>query len=439
MLIGYVLIFCVAYTLDYRLPIDSVRMLTFLRCVLLFAACCYLIALRRKLAACLDPFAACILAIIVVGAVSGLFGGADRFAYLRHAFQYSFLLAFYLVGREIGTRPIREPAVKFLSIAILTGYAIAAVTFALTPGLQSGSYSYQPNLALLAVSYGASAGRWIMVALGSLLIIIGNKRAVYLALALLLAIALALRLERKPSWQLRTVVVAMAAPAIGFVLAFIVLQVSMLLGAPTASSVVARFNVESTLYGDTEGTEVPGTARAPEGSQAPTSANSMRKESSPQKPKVDPIVRFTSARNIEFEAVWEMARQGPAEAVFGRGLGSQFTMKYISPTEHKLLQYDRDQADVAPVHIALTSGIPLAAVFTALYCGMLLMIFVRIDQVEGADRALAMFSISIALDVMLGFNPTNPLCWLALGAISRRLLPEFSLAPAGWLWRRSIG
>ena len=164
----------------------------------------------------------------------------------------------------------------------------------------------------------------------------------------------------------------------------------------------------------------------------------MHKETSSE-PRVDPIVRFTSARNIELETVWEVARQSPVEAIFGRGFGTQFTMKYISPTEHRLLQYDRDQADLAPVHIALTSGIPLAAVFTVLYCGMLLMVFVRIGQVEGSDRALAMFSISMALDVMLGFNPTNPLCWLALGAISRRLLPEFSLARAGKLWRYSIG
>ncbi|MGY4364319.1 hypothetical protein ACVW1A_000384 [Bradyrhizobium sp. LB1.3] len=158
----------------------------------------------------------CLIAVITTGAVSGLFIGKEWFSYFRHAFQYGFLFAFYLFGRELALRPIPRISIKLISVTILLGYAIATILYAATPGLHSGGYSFQPNLALLPVASSLSSGNWLGALAGTSIIVIGNKRAVYVGLAIMLATYLAFRVSRR--WQLRLfarfVLVGITAPVI---------------------------------------------------------------------------------------------------------------------------------------------------------------------------------------------------------------------------------
>ncbi|MBR0875022.1 hypothetical protein JQ633_32010 [Bradyrhizobium tropiciagri] len=402
LLIGFALVFSVSYTFEYVTHIKAVWLLTTLRCVLLFTGCCYLFVRRDELAGSLDAFSGCFIAIILVGALSGLHAGIDWFGYLRHGFQYAVLLTFYLVGRTLGTRPIPLAVLKVFSFAILAGYLIAAVMYAMTPGLQSGSYSFQPNLALLPVSFSLTMGKPLITLVGSALVIFGNKRAVYLGLAVVFSVALALWLIRREQPYRRIAVVCVAVPVISFALGFVVLKIGTMTKVPVVTSVVDRFSPAPTFNG---GSEV-----------------SAAKEAT-----VDPIVRITSARSTEAESVWEKERHGWASALFGLGLGSRFVVNYISPNDYKPVEIDREQADLAPVHVALTSGLPLGLLFTVVYGGMLLLMFLRLSDADDATRVLAVFCIGLVFDTMLGFNPTNPVTWLALGIVSRRLLPELSL------------
>ena len=408
LLVAYVLFFSIGYTLEYRVELKAVQWLTATRIALLLLACGYLWLVRSEIRRLIDPFALCIIAVIVTGAASGLFGEKYWFTYLRHLFQYSFLLAFYLLGREVALRPIPHAAIKALSGTILVGYAIATVLYAATPGLQSGSYSFQPNLALLPIASGLTSGNWMISLLGSVIVVVGNKRAVYIGLSIMVAVYIAVMLERK--WDrtvlMRFVVVGLTAPIIGAAFGFAVhaLTSSMasFMSAPTVPTVVDRFTLQQTF-------------------------NRGAQIDAAQEAKIDPVVRLTSARSAEVRVVWEMVKRSPAEALFGQGFGSQFTVEYISPNNYEPVRFDRDQADLAPVQIALTSGVPLALIFTAMLCGMVLMAFIRIGSASGVDFALALFSIGLLLDTLLGLHATNPVCWLALGIVSVRLLPDFTL------------
>ncbi len=410
-LIAYILIFTVAYTLNFRVPVHVEILLPVIRVALLFLACGYFFMARDKLSQCLDPLAICVAAILVLGAVSGLANDKSWFVYFRQGFQYAFLLAFYLIGREVGGRAIPPAAMTASSIAILFGYAMAAAIYMVTPGLQSGSYSYQPNLALLPTAWGVALSQWPMPLIGAVLIVIGNKRAVYLGLSILLAAGVALWLERRRgrSLLLRFGAITILAPAISLLLAGAISQLTSTMALPQiTSAVVDRFSPQPTFNGSNAATVAP-----------------------EQEAKIDFIVRFTGARSIEVAVLWDMIRNNPSEAFFGHGLGNEFTVRYISPNDYQPVQFERDQADLAPVHIAMTSGVPLAAVFTVLLGGMLLVSFMRIDAGDSTDRALALFVIASGLDIVLGFNPTNPVCWLALGIVSRRMLPEFSFVRMG--------
>jgi len=404
--IAYILTFTSAYTLNFRVPVHVEIVLPVIRVALLFLACVYLFMARDELSQCLDPFAICVAAILILGAVSGLAYDKSWFDYFRQGFQYAFLLAFYLIGRDLGSRVIPPVAMTAVSIAILFGYATAATIYMVTPGLQSGSYSYQPNLALLPVAWGVAFSQWSMPLIGSALIVIGNKRAVYLGLSILLATGVALWLEQRRgrSLFLRFGAIAILAPAISFLLAGAISQLTSTMALPEiATAVVDRFSVRPTFNGSSAATAAPG-----------------------QEARIDSVVRLTGARSVEVAALWDMIRNDPSEAFFGHGLGNKFTVRYISPNDYQPVQFERDQADLAPVHIAMTSGVPLAAAFTILFGGMLLMALVRIDAGDSADRALTLFVIASGLDILVGFNPTNPVCWLAFGMVSRRKLPEFS-------------
>ncbi|MGY4364318.1 hypothetical protein ACVW1A_000383 [Bradyrhizobium sp. LB1.3] len=118
---------------------------------------------------------------------------------------------------------------------------------------------------------------------------------------------------------------------------------------------------------------------------------------------MDPIVRLTSARSVEVQKLWDVVKRSPAEALFGQGFGAKFTVNYISPNDYEVVKFDRAQADLEPVQIALTSGLPLAILFTSILCGIVAMAFVRITMVRGVDFTIALFSIGSLLDTLLGF------------------------------------
>ena len=419
LLIGCILIFTIGYTLEYRVDVDIKRWLTGCRIALFAAACSYLWLARAEVRRLFDPFALCLTAVIAIGAVSGLFHDKEWFTYFRHAFQYAFLLAFYLIGRELALRPIPPIAVRMISWAILCGYAIAIVVYVATPGLHSGSYSFQPNLALLPFASGLSSGSWLMSLAASLIVVVGNKRAVYVGLAIMMAVHLSLRLDKRWSQGIfaRLVIVGVTAPVIaiafGAAVSLLTSWMSLYVSVPT---VVDRFTLHPTFNHGLDATRAEGNLNL----------GLKRGEAT-----VDTMVRLTSARSVEVYTVWNMVNRSPGQALFGHGFGSEFTVSYISPNDYEPVRFVRDQADLAPVQVALTSGLPAAVIFTVMLCGMVAVIFARIGSVAGTGLTIALFSIGSLLDTLLGFHATNPVCWIALGIASRLLLPEFSLGSFG--------
>jgi hypothetical protein len=135
---------------------------------------------------------------------------------------------------------------------------------------------------------------------------------------------------------------------------------------------------------------------------------------------LDPMLRLTSARNVEVEAVWRLINSAPMGLLIGAGLGSKFEMKYISPNDYQAVSFMRDQADIMPGHIAMTSGLPLSILFTVVLFVVFWRIFVRLDELQEIDRTLAIFSLSLTLDLLLGFNGTNPVTWSAIGYATMR-------------------
>lgn len=412
LLFVYILIFTISYTLEYQVNFDFVRFLTGTRIMLLAVGGCYLWLIRENLVELLDPFAACLLLIIVSGALSGLLDQKDWLTYFRHFFQYAFLLAFYLLGRDVACRSVPEGAVKILSSAILCGYMVATAIYVATPGLQLGGYSFQPNLALLSVASSLATSNWVGSVVGCLVVVIGDKRAVYLGLSLIIAVYIAVIINRRSHRTKfeRLAIIVVGTPIVSLGLGVVVTALGwamMSYGNVRVATVVERFTLEPTYNGGAEA----------------TAANEA---------KVSPLVRLTSARNIEAEAVWNLVSKSPYQALFGNGFGSKFTVRYISPNNYKPVEFSRDQADLAPVHVALTSGLPLAIVFTVLLSGLIFASLIKVWTAVGVDLTMTLFSIGTFVDSLLGFQATNPLCWMALGIVSRSVLPNVSLA---WLAR----
>jgi hypothetical protein len=150
---------------------------------------------------------------------------------------------------------------------------------------------------------------------------------------------------------------------------------------------------------------------------------------------LDPLVRLTSARNVEVISVWNLLRGKQAGLLIGAGLGSGFEVEYTSPNDYQNVNFFRDQADVMPAHIAMTSGVPLAALSTIVLLWAFVKLFLRLDRISGIEGAIALFSISLMPDILLGFNGTNPLAWAAAGyAIMRSSgasVPGSSMHPSG--------
>jgi hypothetical protein len=158
---------------------------------------------------------------------------------------------------------------------------------------------------------------------------------------------------------------------------------------------------------------------APHSPESDTRASPKSNPPVPRKPQVDFLTRFTSARNVEAESVWRVLNETPFGPWLGAGLGATFKVSYTSPNDFKPVAFERDQADVLPVHLALTSGIPLAIAFCILLLYLCWRTFAALGELQRPDLTLAIFALSVLPDVVLGFNATNPIIWGTFGYASR--------------------
>jgi hypothetical protein len=437
LLIAFILTFSISHTLDYKFGIKSVHALSACRAALLATAIVYLGQHIKGLAGAFGWLGMCMVAILAVAAISGLFRPNDWRPYVQHGFQYTFMLAFYLVGRVAGERALPPRLLSWLSATIIFAYAIGTTLFLLTPGLQSGSYSFQPNLALLPFSFGLSTGNYLMAGASAFLIVIGNKRAVLVGACFVAAVALSLfffKGRERGDLARRTAAVLVLSPA------FVLLSISGLSVLTNAG--LSQFSVGSRMT-DTTVAETSWSALTetsvilPEAPITPTKVAPMKlatEELPPSQP--DPsegpadtgaFVRLTSGRNVEANAIWELLKHHPNAIFTGYGLGARFQMVYTSPTTGELVDYTRDQADVLPVHVAMTSGVPLSIAFVLVLLLAYARVFFNVHRVDVETAQVALFVLGAIPDVLLGFNPTNPLIWAALGfALTRvdRLKPS---------------
>ena len=396
--VSFVLLFTSTYTLDLKFGTNTVTLLTACRIAMLVVGIWFLCLERKNLFGGLDLIAAILLAIIFAGALSGLIEGNDPSAYLRHAFQYVFMLTFYLIGRILARYEIPVFAFRIIFGAILFGYGVAIAIYVMTPGMQAGAYSFQPNLALLPL---AQNGSWITSALSALVIIIGNKRAVFVGGCFCVAVLIvfAISKDRGGGMLAKTTAILVLSPVITL-LTFLGLSSLNQLGVPVVGLVADRFS--------------------PAPSFSPAAVHSANPEKSLEDIKqleagVDPVLRLTSARNVEAVAIWNLLQDKRAGLLIGAGFGSNFEVDYTSPNNYQNVKFTRDQADVMPAHIAMTSGVPLAALFTIVLVWAFVKLFLRLDRISSIESTIALFSISLVPDTFLGFNGTNPLVWAATG------------------------
>jgi hypothetical protein len=415
----YIFIASTAYTADIYFKINSVMWLTVCRILLLFAGATFLVMDHKAMIREIDALAIVLMAIIFVGAAGGLFGLASWTTYFRHGFQYIFMLEFYLIGRGIArSGDIKPWQMNAACIAALSGYTISSALYALTPGLRSGAYSFQPNLALLPLAHNSSV---LMSGAAAVVIVIGNKRAVLVGACFCVA-ALAVPYFARCMNGLRTAVrsalILLLTPAILIVTTWAL----SLSNIPLMAMVANRLSLAPSFINTDTKTLLSTTASAAD-KIAPTSIVGDRIQGPAihqaqsdaavaNENAVDPTTRFTGARNVEIEAVWNLIK---SNALTGVGFGSNYEMKYISPNDYEPVSFPRDQADVMPAHIAMTSGLPLSILFSVVLFIAFWQIFLSIGELHGMDRTLSLFVLSLSLDIVLGFTGTNPIIWSAVG------------------------
>ncbi|MDX6710315.1 MAG: hypothetical protein QOH96_1331 [Blastocatellia bacterium] len=426
LLLLFIFLASTAYTIDITFRTEIVRWLTGCRVLLLITGCAFLCTLGGTLVRDVDLLAIIVSGIILVGAVAGLFGMGGWPTYLRHGFQYGFILVFYLIGRHVARIGIRPWQMNLACVTAIVGYAISTVIYALTPGLQSGAYSFQPDLALLPLSYNYSAA---MSAASGFLIVIGNKRAVFVGACFCLAALTILAISRRTNvlrFPIREGAILALTPVIT-VLAASILSATQI---PMLGMVANRFSAEpSFIDANTKkvltSPPLPASPGRPQGgSTGPATSPPDRQQGTTEQVEnnTERMVRLTSARNIEAEAVWNLIKSAPIGVLVGAGFGAGFEMKYTSPNDYQPVSFWRDQADVMPVHIAMTSGLPLAILFSIALFVTFSRMFLRLAQLVDIDRAVVLFSLSIPLDLVLGFTATNPIIWSSIGYAAMRTL-----------------
>jgi hypothetical protein len=392
----FVFLSTTTFTIDLGYRINTVVLLSACRVVLLAGGLFFLWTVRASWIDDLDVLSVTLIAIILTGALSGLFGQWAWIGYLRHGFQYLFMLTFYLIGRHLArSYDVKEWQIRVTCIAILIGYTAGAILYALTPGLHSGLYSLQPNLLLLPLAYNHSP---LMSAVSGLLIIVGNKRAVFIGACFCVAVLVVLTVgkRRRISLPLQVASILALTPAIIVALTLALSATSVPLFDMVANrlsipaSVVNTATNESLVASDGK-VHLPGTTT---------------REANLQKAPPSLLTKLTSTRDIEVAAVWSLLRSDPLSILVGAGLGSTFQMN---------ADYQRSQADILPAHLAMTSGIPLSILFTVALMSRYWRMFLRLNLLGPTDKTLVLFVLSLTLDIMFGFNATNPVIWASMG------------------------
>ncbi len=422
LIIAFILAFTICYTLDFHYHTKLVGLLTLCRVALLIVGIVYLWTVRQNLSRLVDAISITVGCIIVAGAISGLLNDSNWRSYFVHGFQYSSLLVSYLVGRDLACHDIPKRFFIILFSAIVAGYTIATMFYVATPGLHSGSYSFQPNLALLPLAYNGNA---IMSVASAVLILFGNKRAVFIGGCFCVATLAVLIGRRKGGFSLpvQTISIFVLAPviALGTVSILSTLQIPLVkMVGERISSSPSFIDTDTNLRISDSGPQKAGSPpRSPAEQNVATERNNefVRKEAT-----VDPWVRWTGARNVEVKAIQQLLSSQPTGTLFGVGFGSTFEMDYISPNDYGRVNYTREQADVMLAHIAMTSGIPLSILFTALLVVAFWRMFTGLDALQDLDRTFALFSISLFVDIMTGFNGTNAAIWSSIGYATMRSL-----------------
>ena len=437
LMIAFVLAFTISYTLDMYTYHNSnaVALLSAGRIILLVVGTAYLWTVRENLGNAVDAFSIILVAVILVGAATGLFNQSDWLSYLRHGFQYACMLVFYLVGRDLSRRNVPKPVFITIFIAILFGYTIATILYAATPGLQSGSYSFQPNLALLPLAYNGSA---IMSAISIALIIVGNKRAVFVGASFCIATLVVLALTKRRGRRgllVRTTAILALTPAIaistaltlsGLQIPLVGMVANRLSPAPSFVNTDTKAAMTDLVtkplgdptpppYGTGTSTDQNSAKRSAEAPAERTITPERREEIRKGEANVDPLLRLTGARNVELVSVWRLLKSRPLGLLAGAGFGSAFAMEYISPNDYEPVNYVREQADVMPVQIALTSGLPLAVLLTAALLFSLLRMYMHLAALQPMGRTFSLFCLSTTLDIIFGFNATNAVIWVSVG------------------------
>lgn len=320
----------------------------------------------------------------VVGLLVGFTRENDWATLGRHAFAGIFVPCLYTAGLNF---TIAEKRLRVIlgAFAWLYLWAFFLVFFNLASLLTEslGIVGYSPGHLLLSLAVGLNRYSPLLAISSLVLIALGNKRGVLLGALCMIGFWFYVRQRRfrSATWLILGTATAAAAVFVGGYGLYL-LRENMSPDIPILSGALER--VARFFQPDEEG-----------------------------------LTYLSSARDTEFQGVRETLAAQPGGWLWGGGFGATYVNEYYSHFLESWQVSDRFQPDVILFYYLLTSGLPLAL----LIVGLVALRFWRIVHhtfVTGRNREVVFFLVAYFMDMVLSYQPNDPLFWLLLGYACRQ-------------------
>lgn len=327
-----------------------------------------------------DPLVLALAAYAIVGTVIGLISGNPAEGIARHLFAAVFMGTLYWAGTLLDRNARVVPMLIALALATVLAYI---VVMALVGEQFLAGAPLSPQPAMIVIAAGLGSLSLPLLAIGLLLLLIGNKRSFVMGACAAVALAGTIRSGARSLW-LKAIILATL-----FVLSLFIYMLIARYGANLASIL---------------------------GVQSLNRVDSQLTVAVTQTGQANYWTYLTSGRNLEFLAAAAALGDSPLKWLFGAGFGATYEWTYYSWVMTQNVRISHNQPDMVPSYFLMTGGLVFMASLTAV-------IVVRIFQVAlfaTTDRRLevvvpALFVFGWAVDNFWSFAPNTALFWLLLG------------------------
>lgn len=352
------------------------------------------------------------------GIISGVFRFGFSYEFLRHTFGAATIFTAYLTGIALSDQIVKS------SRALTTwAYITLAVTFlvfiACIPTMSSYAYSMSPASLLLTLDAGLRSSP-LLVALSAPIFILGNRRAIFLAVAIIISTMIVARFLKQKTLLSR----CLATAALSCIIVLASNGAIVMVGTITKNilpniTVFERSERMAGVFDTVEkwvsASNSPITTLEPPSGIAGSSVKCDSKV-----PNASPETRmsssdaFLSGRLSQAAAVMTTVNKTWLTTLIGPGFGSTYTWSYFSDNLCAMQVYTFSQADTAIVYFLLTGGVVFAVLLPLLIGLRVFGIFT--DVSSGLTSIGALFVIGFAIDMFFSLQPNAPLFWMLLGA-----------------------